>query len=154
MKYHINNNGEVRKCTATKRACIYGEATHFETQAAAQRHLDKQYTKEFGAVARPIFDESEIPAAWEHYADCKEFYAKNRSDVDALKKILDRRRLGLTLSEISSTALDGGTLELEGKAYGDGGSYDIEYDLDVDYAEVKRLAEKLNINLPAMVSYD
>ena len=49
MKYHINNNGEVKICQARKRACRFGGASgndaHFESRSDAENFLQQQYGK-------------------------------------------------------------------------------------------------------------
>lgn len=49
-KYHINSNGEVKPCRATKTKCRFGGASgiesHYETREEAEKAISKKYSSQ------------------------------------------------------------------------------------------------------------
>lgn len=56
-KFHINNKGEVRRCTASIRSCKYGN--HFQTESEAQKYVELQLNNEFELLPEVLEKDSD-----------------------------------------------------------------------------------------------
>lgn len=53
-KVHINDNGEVKPCSASVKECQFGNgdgSNHFETVAEAEAEVQRRHNEEYGEVA-------------------------------------------------------------------------------------------------------
>lgn len=53
-KFHINANGDAGPCTASVRACQFGEADHFDKIGIAQMTVERRLAETHGVTAPPL----------------------------------------------------------------------------------------------------
>lgn len=49
-KFHVNEHGNAGPCTASVRACQFGESDHFETREAANTAAGKRLAEAYGVT--------------------------------------------------------------------------------------------------------
>lgn len=53
-KFHINGNGDVKPCNASKRACRFSDAEHFENKQEAVLYAEKKLSEQYSQVSPTV----------------------------------------------------------------------------------------------------
>lgn len=93
-KFHINANGDAGPCTASVRACQFGESDHFDHKAGAQMAVEQRLAETHGITAPPLkkFRDKIVKAllALEEFAESVD--TGHKQDMDEIRELAYQRK--------------------------------------------------------------